>query len=259
MLDLGFQKVADRQYSIATDQSFWNFTSAFGGWVAAVAIAAVKIDGEFRGEIITKQMQFMAPVKGEQINVTISLQARRSKIDFWRVTVSDTEEKMLVTADIVAGERSDTDLSYNAVAPKTDAADNYTPLEASMMTPSWFSSFEQYMVKGSPGSINNQPKSIVLLRTKQWSNLDSSVLAMICDTPMPRTFFASEKLRFASTISLATHIYGSDVQISDSGQDFMTVETNSAAIRNNTANQEVRIFRSDGLLLATSYQTSIFR
>lgn len=259
MLNLNFQSVADNQYTIVTDQLFWNFTSAFGGWVAAVAISAVKTHDEFRGEIITEQMQFIGPVKGQKISVVVDLQARRRQIDFWRVTVSDCEGQILVTADIVAGERANSDISYNTLAPKTNATDNYAPLEASMMTPSWLSSFEQYMAEGKPGSINDQPRSVVLLRTKQQCNLNAPVLAMICDTPMPRTFFASDKLRFASTISLATHIYGSDSQISDAGRDFLIVETDSAAIRNNTANQEVHVFRKDGLLLATSYQTSIFR
>ncbi|MBV7260394.1 acyl-CoA thioesterase domain-containing protein [Erythrobacter crassostreae] len=259
MLNLDLQSLTERHYAIQTDQAFWNFNSAFGGWLAAVVIAAVKLDSQFRGEIITKQMQFVAPVKEGQLHVSVDLSAQRRTTDFWRVSVSDEQGRLLVTADIAAAIRGETDLSYSAKAPETGAADQYPPLEASALTPKWLSSFDQHMVAGKPLSVNEQPKSVVLLRPKTRCTIDAQLLAMICDTPMPRTFFASQQLRFASTISLSTHIYCRDDQMPSSGGGYLILETNCAAIHGNTANQEVRVFREDGLLLATSYQTSIFR
>ncbi len=259
MLAFDFRRLSERQYSLATDQSFWNFTSAFGGWVAAVAVEALKADVEFRGEVLTQQMQFMAPVTVAEIVVDVELQVRRSRIDFWRVMISDTDGKLMVTADMVAGPRSASDISFNATAPQVKAPEYYSKLEASAMTPKWLACFDQYMVEGRPGKINEQPRSIVLLRARSNQKLNTAILSMICDTPMPRIFFASEQLTFASTLSLSTHIYASKKQISDADDNYIIVETDSAAIRAGISNQQVRLFSMDGVLLATSYQSAVFR
>ncbi|NNC79060.1 MAG: hypothetical protein HKN94_02810, partial [Acidimicrobiales bacterium] len=110
-----------------------------------------------------------------------------------------------------------------------------------------------------PFTVAERPRSLVRARPVNDVAFDPTVLAMICDSPMPRTFFVSTDLVFCSTISLAIHIYASDEQIAAVARDFVVVEADSAVIRNNTLNQEVRVFRHDGLLLASSYQTAIFK
>ena len=77
---------------------------------------------------------------------------------------------------------------------------------------------------------------------------------------MPRVFFMASEPRKCSTLTMSTYIYATREEIEAVGDDFVLVETESAAVRHGVINQESRLYRrSDGLLLATSYQTAIHR
>lgn len=159
---------------------------------------------------------------------------------------------------MTCGLRSATEIGFEDAGPDVPATVGQI-MELTDMHPSWTAHFEQRMIEGEPFTINQRPRSVVKARPIDPVAFDASVLAMLCDSPMPRTFFASTDFAFPSTISLSTHIYASDEQIAAVGRGFVTIETDSAVIRNNTLNQETRVFRVDGLLLACSYQTALFR
>jgi acyl-coenzyme A thioesterase PaaI-like protein len=258
ILDLDAQESEDGTIRVSTNPSFWNATSAFGGWVAAVAVRLVGQHPEFRGEILTEQMQFMRPVSTEAIDVSIELLAQRRTIDFWRVEVRDPDGQLLVTAELTAGVRQPTEVGFETPLP-ADANNDGLLMEVSPLAPSWLARFEQEVVHGEPFTVADRPRSLVRARPLDDVPFDTTVLAMLCDSPMPRTFFASTDLVFAATLSLSIQTYASDEQIAAVGRDFVVVEADSAVIRNNTLNQEVRVFRGDGILLACSYQTAVFK
>jgi len=258
ILKLDVRIIDDQVFQVDVDRSFWNAASAFGGWVAAVVATLLKDNPEFRGEILTQQMNFMRPVSVEEIDLTIQLLARRTTIDFWRVEVHDLDQQLLVTAELTAGIRRPGELTFESTAP-ADAHDPGELMELTELHPKWTAHFEQVMVDGEPFSVCDEPRTLVRARPLREVAFDTATLVMLCDTPMPRTFFATTELVFASTLSLAIYTYASDDQLAAVGHNYVLVEANSAVIRNATVNQEVRVRRNDGLLLATSYQTAIYR
>ena len=258
LLDLDLRRMDDHTSRLSTDSSFSNYTSAFGGWVAAVMIEVLRHDPEFRGEVFTQQIQFIGPVAADEIDVTVTLLARRTSVDFWRVEVHDRDRALLISADMTSGVRQATGIGFEDSGPRV-APGSGLPMELTDLHPSWTEHFEQVMIEGEPFTVADRPRSIVRARPKNRVAFDSAVLAMICDSPMPRTFFASTEFAFPSTISLSTHFYASDEQIAAIGRGFVVVETDSAVIRNNAINQELHVFSEDGLLLACSYQTALFR
>ena len=258
---LTLKPFSDDQFELAADRTYWNFRSAFGGWVSAATLAAVEQNPAFRGQLLSKDIRFMAPVEAETLRFVVEHLAKKRTTDFWRVSVTDASDtsKLLAAADIVTGKKRHSDLSFEPIPPAEMSIDAGGRLEASDMTPRWFSRFEQILTHGVPFKANDTPKSIVLIREADQRPLDAKGLVAIADTPMPRVFFVSEQPRMSSTLSLSTHIYASDEEIKQTGVEFLTLTANSAVIRHSTLNQEVRIYRRDGLLLATSYQTAIFR
>ncbi len=257
LLDLDLRRLDADTVRVATDSSFWNYDSAFGGWVAAVIIEVLHRDPEFRGEVISEQMQFMGPVKADEIDVTVKLLARRTSVDFWRAEVHDLVGATLITADLSCGMRRPTGISFEQRGPEYTRSSG-TPMELTDMHPKWTAHFEQIMIEGEPFTVAERPRSVVAVRPEREVMFSPAVLAMICDSPMPRTFFASTTFSFPSTLSLSTHTYASDEQIAAVGHEFVILETDSAVIRDNTLNQEVHLYREDGLLLACSYQTAVF-
>ena len=200
----------------------------------------------------------IGPVKAEVVVIATELLARKGSVDFWRVEVRDLDHALLVSADVSCGERRSTGIGFEEPGPEfTEGAG--TAMELTELHPRWTGHFEQIMVEGEPFTVAERPRSVVALRPRRDAKFGPAVLAMICDSPMPRTVFASTDFSFPSTISLSTHVYASDAQIAAIGREFVILATDSAVIRNNTLNQEVRVYRHDGLLLACSYQTAVFR
>lgn len=257
---IALQQISENLYRLPNDPAFWNFNSSFGGWLAAVALNAVCRHSDFRGDILTQQMQFIAAPKAEQLYLRIHLHQQGRQIDFYQVTFlsAPTNGRTLAMAEIVAGVRGDSDLEFSTPMPSIKPIEHSVQLEASEMTPRWFAHYEQYLAHGRPFSKNPTPMTLAYAREADLRPLDSLAIAALVDTPMPRTFFVSEQLRFGSTLSLSTHIYASAAEIAEVGSDFVVIATDSATIRHSLLNQEVRLFRRDGLLLASSYQTAVF-
>lgn len=258
LLDIDVIRVDDDTVRLSTDASWWNYNSAFGGWVAAVILEALTRHSDFRGEVITQQLQFIGPVAADEIDVTVHLLARRSTVDFWRVEVLDLDGALLVTAEMSSGMRTASDIGFEQSGPEV-ADGSGTLMELTEMHPTWTAHFEQIMIEGEPFTIAERPRSVVRARLANGVAFEPAALVMMCDSPMPRTFFASTEFVFPSTISLSIHTYASDEQIAAVGHEFVVVETDSAVIRNNALNQELHLYRGDGLLLACSYQTALFR
>ena len=254
-------QIGERRYELAADRDYWNFTSAFGGWVSAAAVAAVECDPSYRGQLLSKDIRFMAPITAERLTLVVEHLVERRTTDFWRVSIIDAEDgaQLLATAEIATGAKRENGLDYAAAPPQHAAIEDGVRLEASAMTPRWFTQFEQILTYGAPFQINDHPKSVVFIRHADRRLLDAKALVSMADTPMPRVFFISEQPLMASTLTLSTHIYATETEIREAGGQFVILEANSAVIRHSTLNQEVRLFRQDGLLLATSYQIALFR
>jgi acyl-CoA thioesterase len=257
---IALTQLQDQLYSLPNDPDFWNFSASFGGWLAAVAANAVQHHSDFRGEILTQQMQFIRSVKCDTVYVKLHRHQQGRQIDFYQITFTNAPEdgRALAMAEIVAGQRADSDLAFCPEMPALKPIDQCAEMHASEMTPRWFAHYEQFLGHGRPFSKNPTPLTLAYLREADLRPLDTlSILAMV-DTPMPRTFFVTDELRFGSTLSLSSHIYASAEEIASVGHDFVIIATDSATIRHSLLNQEVRLFRRDGLLLASSYQTAIF-
>lgn len=253
--------VGARSYEVDLDRTFWNHTSAFGGWVAALTVAACETDDACRGELVSQDIQFISAIRAERLRLDVTLVEQRRSMDFWRVTVHDAavNGRIVASASLIAGERRATDLRFDRQPDAVRGQAESFRLERRPNSPSWFDHYEIFLAQGRPFRVNESLRSTIYLREADGRPLDSKGISAIVDTPMPRSFFLSESMLFASTISLSTHIYATREEIAAVGDGFVRLDSDGRAVRDSLINQESALYREDGLLLATSYQTGIFR
>ncbi|MEL6869472.1 MAG: thioesterase family protein [Pseudomonadota bacterium] len=254
-------RVDDDTYSLNLDARFWNMNSAFGGWVAAICVAAVEARDDARGSVITHQMNFHAGVRDEQLLLRVRCIERRRSVDFWQVDVCSVAQptRALASASIVCGQHEVSPLEFEQSMPAYRAVADCIRLPRTESTPSWFDHYEIRLAKGRPFVDNGVPHSVTYVRESDVRPIDAKALVSIADTPMPRTFFVSDAMISAATISLSTHIYASAGQLSEISDGYVMLDTNAAVIRHGFLNQQTAVYRADGLLLAMSYQTGRYR
>ncbi|MFK8052022.1 MAG: acyl-CoA thioesterase [Woeseiaceae bacterium] len=247
-------------FSFATDQRYFNFDSAFGGWLAAAMLACTESHADYRGQLVTQDMHFHASVRAPRLICRVELLERRRSLDFWHVRCfTEQGDQVLASANLVCGANTESSNQY-AQAPKAvRTVEEAYPLTQDGTRPQWFAHYDIRLAKGRPFAANETLESVTWLRDADSRPLDVRAVTAIVDTPMPRTFFLSEKRVFASTVSLSTHLYASEAEISAVGSDFVRLDTTSHGVRNSLINAESYLYRTDGLLLACSYQTALFR
>lgn len=229
--------------------------------MAAATVRALHLSDGFRGEIISQHLQFISAVKAGTLYAIVVLREQKRTTDFWSVIISDAPKggRTLAVAEIVAGARRSHDLTYDPPLPAYQEPEKCIRMRTNSLTPRWLDRYELMLSSGKPFTKNPTPHSVTLIRDDDRRPPDAVSIAAMLDASMPRVFFVTDKARMASTLSMSSHIYATDQEIADVGDDFMVLEADSAAVRHGLSNEEARLFRRDGLLIATSYQTAVFK
>ncbi len=251
---------SDDRFRLDARNAYWNYKSAFGGWLAAALAKAVTMRGDFRGEIISLNTTFVSPASAEAYGVSVDLIKRRRTTDFWRLVLTDLEtDQPTVTADIVAGARRASDLTYQAEIPAHKSVEDSIPLPPTPMAPKWLKDIEQHMAKGVPLQKNETAETILYTREGDGRPFDVLTAVLMLDTPMPRTFFMGSGVKMASTLSMATFLHAAPEEMAVVGGDYTLLISDCAGAGQSVYTQETRLCRQDGLLLGSSYQIAIFR
>ncbi|MEN7344142.1 MAG: thioesterase family protein [Pseudomonadota bacterium] len=247
-------------YRCSTDKRFWNGDAAYGGWLAAAVMAALQQEDDHRGMLVNQTVQFHRAVRNDAVDIRVSLLERRRTLDFWSVTCTDpVDDAVVASATMVCGEKPPSETAFNAAPEGFGPQSAGFRLEQRKQTPTWFGHFDMYLVKGIPFNPNPTPASAIWIREGDGRPVDDKAILAIVDAAMPRTFFVGEGRLPASTVTLSTHIYATAEELAKVGNDYMLLTTDSATIRHSFANQQSILYAEDGLVLATSYQTTRFR
>ncbi|MEL6362795.1 MAG: thioesterase family protein [Pseudomonadota bacterium] len=255
-------KVQEDLFALPKDESFWNWTSAFGGWLGAATIAALYQHQDYRGEIVSLNVNFISAVDAETIYFRLTIMNRKRTTDFWRVVAYDAADdgKTLFSVDIVASQRRDHPLVYSDPMPDQKPLEESFYVEPNPLWPRWIKHFDTHLGKGVPFTGEKNPNTVAHIKEADGRPLDVLSLVAMLDTPMPRFFFLLDGPGQSSTLSMSTHIYASAEEIAATPPGaHLVLAANCAGISHSLYNQECRLFRPDGLLLATSYQTALFK
>ena len=254
-------QISEDRFAREVDQTWWNFDSAFGGWAAATALSAVEAHSEVRGELLTINCLFPAAIKAGRVELNVELMARRTQSDFWRVTMThEAADGVVFSADLVMGRRRKIDEpGFQVAAPTVPDQDAVPLMDMEGVGPAWLQHYDQRLFQGVPFTVNETPTTRALISHKDKRRIDTKALLAIADTPMPRVFFTSTTPRFGSTIALSVSLICGRERLSDLSPDTALIEANSRCVNNGIYDQDVRIWSSDGSLLAVSNQTAVYR
>lgn len=246
-------------FDVANTPEYQNPFGVFGGWVGAVLTKAAEQSDAFRGSVRTVQVSYLAGPKGDTLQLETNLLRRGGKTDFWRATLSAGDD-IFAVADIVAAEHRPTDLVYDASMPDIAAPETLPKMAPhGSGGPKWIRHFDQRMAKGVPFKKNDSPEAMVWIRETDGRPLDRMGLVALLDTPMPRSFYLSDRPAPGSTIAMSTYIYASEEQLATVGNDFVLLRIDGSATRDGMADQRVELWSREGIVLATSNQMVFFR
>ncbi len=252
--------LGEGQFSIMVSDIYQNPNgSPFGGWVAAITAKAVEQHEECRSPVVSLQSTFLAGAGSGDVMISVRLLKSGASTQFWRVEINQNDLPVAVS-DVVTSNRKPIDLDYQLEMPSTKLPkDSKLLVQRSETAPLWFGAYEQRIVKGTPFTNNVIPESLVWIKETDDRPIDRASIVSICDAPMPRSFYLSERPHVGSTVSMSTCIYASEDDIAAAGSDYLLLRVNGATVRNSVGDQRAELWSANGTLLATSNQINFMR
>ena len=259
---LDLQKMTSNSFTLEIGEEWWNFTSAFGGWLLSAGVAALEGIIDPGSEVISVSATFPSPASSGTANIDTTLIRKGSRTSFWRVSISASEgsgEQFLCADMTVSTGRSKTDEGFARESLNTVQVDDAVAQDLTGVGPKWLQFVDMRQVEGMPFQRNPEPLTKSWIRLKDGRPNDVKSLLLFADSPMPRTFFTTDSVRVGSTVSFSFYMLVPQLEIQSSEGDWFLVETNSDSVQYGSYEQTVRLWSSVGQLIATSHQMAFFR
>lgn len=250
----------DGVFAYAGGGAYLNYDTAYGGWVMALAAEAVAQADGARGRIVSFTGTFIDAIRDKPLTISVTSLMKRPRTDFWRVVIAYAEapEQAVFTADIISSLDRKGDVSFEGTRPDVRLPED-VKRAAGAGRPGWFDHIDQRWTVGRLFEVTERPYSITWARDAEARPLDVKSLLLLSDAIAPRTFFATNRMTFGSTISISVSLFASDEDYADVGEDFVMIEGDSDVIRSGVYDQRGRLWSRSGRLLAVSNQVAFYK
>lgn len=250
----------DGVFAYAGGGAYLNFDTAYGGWVMALAAEALASAEGARGRIVSFTGTFIDAIRDRPLTVRVTALMKRPRTDFWRVVIAyrDAPEQAVFTADVITSLDRKGDVSFEGVRPDARLPEEVKRAEG-RGRPGWFDHIDQRWTVGRLFEPAERPYSITWARDAEARPLDVKSLLLLSDAIAPRTFFATDRMTFGSTISIAVSLFASEEDYANVGEDFLMIEGDSDVIRSGVYDQRGRLWSRSGRLLAVSNQVAFYK
>jgi acyl-CoA thioesterase len=114
-------------------------------------------------------------------------------------------------------------------------------------------------ITGYPPFARRSTSSTCWVRDKTGRPVDYLQLALLADVNAPRSFYWSDGPRLSATMTMSVYFHGTVDEIDAVGDDYLFADTVGTRGDMSTSGQQTRLWRSDGVLLATSEQLCWYR
>ena len=240
------------------DPRYESNTGMFGGWTAAVILKSVIDDAARLGTPSAITVNYIAKIDPGMHVVVRSRRVGGSRsLHHWQSEVlAGDDGRLFAHAMLVFADRRETDGHTEATMP--DAPDPETLEE--FHPPS--TQGERCLVRpivGSPPFARGSTASLAWVRDTTGRKVDEVQLAYLADSNAPRSFFWSEGPRLSATMTLSVYFHATSEEVDHVGDDYLLTEAIGTCGASSTADQQTRLWRRDGLLLATSEQLAWYR
>lgn len=240
-------------------ETYWNFTSAFGGWGLALGYSAVQQAFEQQAMLASATATFLKPLPDSAMLIDIRPLREGRRTNFLRAefTGEGKHDELVFAADFVFSDMKEKALNYTCDFPEVKAPED-APRLPDTPGPRFLSRYEQRVALGQPFSAQERPHSAFWVKDAANRPWDAKALLALSDTPMPRTFFVDATPRFGATVQYDLHVLCTADELADCGSDFLLVEATSDRVYSGRFSQVTRIWSKSRKLLAISNQLAFY-
>jgi acyl-CoA thioesterase len=114
-------------------------------------------------------------------------------------------------------------------------------------------------VRGFPPFGRVDTTSLDWVRETSGRPVDRVQLALLADACAPRPFFWSEGPRPSATLAMTVYFHATDHELTAVGDDYVLNEVTGARGNASIADQSLRMWSRQGVLLASSHQLCSYR
>lgn len=259
MLDRAFSLSpdGDARWRAFADPALEANTGMFGGWTAALAIRAAAQDAGDGFHLLSLTVNF---AKRIEPNTEVSIRRRNlgggRSLRHLGIDFHDGDGGLCAMALAVLASRRESDGFDEAIMP---AAPDPRSIPIIHPPGAFGAAIDMAPVTGFPPFRQESTRSIAWTRCADGEPLDHARLAFVADATPPRIFFIGDAPRPSSTVTLSIYFHGSASDITGAGGDFILSEVSGVAARASVFSHFMRLWRADGVLLATSEQLCWFR
>ena len=248
----------DGCWEALADPQYEALHGMFGGWAAAIALAAVERDVEPEHVASALTINYLAAIApGTAVRICSCRLAGGRSVSHWFVELRSAEgDRELATATAVLANRQPTDGHLQAVMPEVPQpeglAEWHPPDAAGQQT-------SVRPIEGHPPFGRMDTRSLAWVREESGRPVDHVQLAYLADASAPRSFFWSDGPRLSATLAMTTYFHATADELAAVGDDYVLNEATGTRGSASIADQSLRIWSRAGVLLSTSHQVCLYR
>jgi acyl-CoA thioesterase len=255
---LSLEDAGPGMWRARADPDYEANTGMFGGWTAALLLAAIRADPRAVGSPSALTINYIRRIDaGSALALDVRPLGGGRSLTHWRCDLRIGEQgEIAATASAVFAARRPSDgFTEPAMpaAPPPETLPHFAP-------PAPFGERTQNRIfHGVPLFDRPDLTSLAWVREMSGRPVDELLLAYLSDVSVPRVFNISSGPRPSSTVTLSTYFVAAPDELAAVGNDFVLSEVTGSRIAESIAPSLTRLWSRDGALLATSEQLCWFR
>ncbi len=242
--------------------AYQNMVGPFGGVTAATLLNAVLTHPEVIGSPVSMTVNYLGPIKSEEVTVKPRLVRTNRSNQHWIVEVF-ADNEMALTALMIFGVRVESWSDTNLIFPDVPSADQFDSMPTDMLPP-WPSQYDMRFVKGNPfvESVDGEEPSSESL---QWTcdkparKLDFTSLSALCDVFFPRLFVHQRAVVPVGTVTLTVYFHVDAKTLEQIDSPWVLAHARAGKFTNSYFDQTAEVWSQDGTLLATTNQMVYYK
>jgi acyl-CoA thioesterase len=254
---LTVEAVGDGRWATVAHPHQQSISGMFGGWTTAVALNAVC---QASGAEMTPgalSINFVAMIEG---GTTVELLPQRlgggRSVEHWRIDLVDGTGTVSATANVALVNRRRSDGHVHPDMPKPPDPNE---LETTHAPPPQGDQTMIRPVKGYPWFARGDTASSHWVKDVSGRSVDHLQLAYFADQMPPRSFFWREGPHPSASLMMSVHFLATPDELAAVGDDWVFIEVEGTRGADSTSGHHARLWRRDGVLLATTDQLALFR
>lgn len=255
----------DRRSGITAD-AYWNFAGPFGGYIAALLMKAVMMDGRRLGPPVAQTVNYCGPLAKGPYEIAVKLARGGKATQHWSLELHQGAD-ILATGSIVCANRRETFAHDAARAPDVPPVAQVPSSPPNRNLP-WLAAYDFRFIEGigptfgqkPPGGALGPTRTVLWMRDNPARPLDFPALASLSDCFILRLVQMRGGLVPMSTVSMTTYFHADEAELAAQGDAHLLGIADAKRFRANFHDQQMELWSADRTrLLATGIQTVWFK